>query len=68
MNNPFGTGGFDTAKKCFGENIQYFASSSANPEKFNLYKGLQQMAIAMEEMQTELILLRKEIAELKIDR
>ena len=60
-----GSGGFDTAKICFAENLQLFGNVTAQPEKFNLYTGLTQMAVALEQMQGELNALRQEIAILR---
>jgi len=35
---------YDTAMKCFEENIQLFGNANNNPEKFNLYNGLANLA------------------------
>jgi hypothetical protein len=37
-----------TAKECFVENIQLFATAPAQPEKFNLYNGLYSLAESLE--------------------
>ncbi|WP_024461027.1 hypothetical protein [Marinimicrobium sp. LS-A18] len=56
---------FDTAKKCFGENIQLFGDPQAQPEKFNHYNGLYNMAEAMYALQDEVHRLRREVDDLK---
>jgi hypothetical protein len=53
----FETHGFtkiDTAKKCFAENIRLFGNSNSQPEKYNLYNGLANLAAAVEETQEQL--------------
>lgn len=39
---------YDTAMKCFKENIQLFANPNNNPEKFNLYNGLANLSEGLE--------------------
>jgi hypothetical protein len=56
---------FDTARRCFGENIQLFADARAQPEKFNLYNGLSQMAQALQDLEQEVQRLRREVADLQ---
>ena len=39
-----------TAKKCFEENIALFANAQTQPEKFNLYNGLYNLADEIEKI------------------
>jgi hypothetical protein len=53
----FETHGFskvDTARKCFAENLRLFANANSEPEKYNLYNGLANLASAVEETQDQL--------------
>lgn len=68
MNRTSGTLGFDTAKLCFEENLKFLGNAANDPEKFNLYNGLKQFVIGLEQMKDELVTLRKEVAELKSGR
>src|ERR1051325_7174846 len=49
----FGSNPIDTAKKCFAENLRLFGNAQTQPEKFNLYNGLHNLAIAIEQMQQQ---------------
>jgi len=42
---------FDYAKRQFEENIQLFSNPQTNPENFNLYNGLRNLAIGLEELE-----------------
>jgi hypothetical protein len=48
------TPGSDAAKACFDENIRLFANPQQQPEKFNLYNGLFNLAIAISEIEDKL--------------
>jgi polyhydroxyalkanoate synthesis regulator phasin len=56
---------FDTAKKCFGENVQLFGNAQTQPEKFNHYNGLYNMAEALQALQSEVHRLRQEVDDLR---
>jgi hypothetical protein len=49
-----GSDPIDSAKKCFAENLRLFGNASTQPEKYNLYNGLANLATAVEELQTKL--------------
>ena len=53
------------ALKCFNENIRLFGDARTEPEKFNLYNGLANLALAIKEMQTEIASLRQEVNRLR---
>jgi len=53
------------AEKCFLENRNFFGDARAEPEKFNLYQGLANLASAVSEVQDELRQLRQEIAQMR---
>lgn len=44
----------ETARDCFLENIRLCGDPKTNPEKFNLYNGLANLAEAMMEMKAEI--------------
>lgn len=46
--------GTEAAKACFQENLRLFGNAQTQPEKFNLYSGLQHLAIAVEQVNTRL--------------
>jgi hypothetical protein len=54
MSQYFGTSNLDTAKKCFIENRDRFSDPTASPEKYNLYNGLANLAVAMEKLEAEI--------------
>jgi len=56
MSQFFGTNKLDTAKKCFADNVKHYVRTNpqTNPEAFNLYNGLQNLAGAVEDMQNQL--------------
>jgi seryl-tRNA synthetase len=39
---------------CFNENIQLFSNSLAEPEKYNLYRGLGELADAIRKLSNEI--------------
>jgi hypothetical protein len=47
--------GSDAAKACFNENIQLFADFQQQPEKFNFYNGLFNLAVAISEIENRLL-------------
>ncbi len=51
----------NNALKCFSENLQAFGNATTQPEKYNLYNGLSNLALAIKEMQDEIERLRREI-------
>lgn len=53
-----------TAKKQFEDNFQ-FGHHATDPEKFNLYRGLANMADAIDRLQQEVAALRREVQALK---
>jgi len=55
---------FDNAKKCFVENINLFGNAQMEPEKFNLYNGLFNMAESLQRLEQEVHQLRNEVADL----
>lgn len=54
-----------TAKKCFVENINLFANSQSQPEKFNLYNGLANLAQTLEKLERDLDDIDREIRRIK---
>lgn len=57
--------GANNAFKCFHENLQLFGNAHANPEKYNLYNGLANLAEAVKELQAEVKQLRQEVHSLR---
>jgi hypothetical protein len=55
---------FEAAKKCFVENTSLFGNAQVEPEKFNLYNGLSNMAEALKKLEQEVHQLRREVADL----
>ncbi len=53
------------AKRQFGENQRLFGNSTTEPEKFNLYAGLYNLAQAIEEMQSDLHKIKEELHQVK---
>lgn len=53
MPNHTGYTKIDTAKKCFAENLTR-ANFQTDPEKYNLYNGLANLAAAIEELQRQM--------------
>ena len=51
--------------KCFQENLRLFADARTEPEKFNLYNGLANMAKALGDLQSEVHQLRQEVQRLQ---
>ena len=70
MSQFFGHPKIDTAKKCFMENVQMPGTppSPQNAEKYNLYYGLANMAVAIEQMQAEISELRQIVHKLASKR
>ena len=56
---------FNAAKKCFSENVQLFGNAQTQPEKFNHYNGLYNMAEALQSLQDEVQRLRREVDDLR---
>lgn len=38
-------------KRCFAENVRLFGNANTEPEKFNLYNGLAQLASAIQDLE-----------------
>ena len=51
----------NNALKCFDENLKMFGHAQSQPEKYNLYNGLGNLARSMKEMQAEIHSLRQEV-------
>ncbi len=56
---------FNTAAKCFKENLQLFTNPQTNPEQFNLYSGLLSLAQGMAQLESEVQALQQEIRNVK---
>jgi hypothetical protein len=52
---------YDTAKRCFSENIRLFAPAQSQPEKFNHYNGLFNLTEGIEADQNSIKYLFQEI-------
>ena len=44
----------NVAKNCFAENLRLFAPAETQPEKFNLYKGLSELADTLTRIESDL--------------
>lgn len=55
----------DTAKRCFEENLQLFAPSRTQPEKYNLYHGLALLAETLSKLESEIRDLSRRIRNLE---
>lgn len=44
----------ETARACFAENIRLFGNAKTQPEKFNLYNGLLNLADAIKKLEDRL--------------
>jgi hypothetical protein len=53
----------DTAKKQFAENIQLFGNPNSQPEKFNLYGGLSNLAEALQNIENDLYEIKRLVKE-----
>lgn len=53
------------AQKCFDENLKLFVNAQTQPEKYNLYNGLSNIAASIAEMQNEINRLRREVDDLR---
>ena len=51
----------DVAAKCFNENRNLFSNPQTLPEKFNLYNGLENMAVMVEHLLSKVEHLEREI-------
>jgi hypothetical protein len=49
------------AQRCFDENITMFGNANSQPEKYNLYNGLRNLAQAVGDMQSEIHRLKQEV-------
>ncbi len=57
-----------TAKKYFAENIRLFADPGAQPEKYNLYNGLFGLAETMQQIESRLEEISRDLRYLKTRR
>jgi hypothetical protein len=66
MSQYFGTSKLDTAQKCFADNVNNHLNTNfnTNPESFNLYNGLQNLAGAVEDIQNQLSDVQRTLAHL----
>lgn len=55
----------DWALKCFEENIRLFGQAQTQPEKYNLYNGLANLAHGLIQMQDEIVKSQQEIGQLR---
>ena len=55
----------DLAAKCFKENRNLFSDPQKAPEKFNLYNGLENMAVMIQELISKVDRLEREVAMLR---
>lgn len=60
-----GTPGADLAKLCFAENLAKFKGDT---EKDNLYHGLEQLALSMQQMQAQIEKIKREILQIRHDQ
>jgi len=51
-----------TALNCFQENIHLFGNAKTEPEKFNLYNGLAQIAEAIDALAADVEAIKKTIS------
>jgi hypothetical protein len=58
------TAGITTAKKFFEENMHLFANAQTEPEKFNLYNGLWNLADSLQQIETEMHRLQQQVINL----
>ena len=57
----------DLAAKCFNENRNLFGNPQTAPEKFNLYNGLENMAVMVQELILKIDRLEREVSSLRND-
>ena len=51
----------NNAKKCFSENLRLFANPTLEPEKYNLYNGLLNLAEAIKGIEQRIKYIKNEI-------
>lgn len=56
---------FTSAFKQFGENLRLFGDSLKEPEKFNLYAGLQNLANGLENLENKINQLEYDVNRIK---
>lgn len=56
---------FDNAKKQFAENLQLFGDPHSEPEKYNLYSGMLNIAKGLNDMEHRLSQLEREVMTLR---
>ncbi|OFW61995.1 MAG: hypothetical protein A2133_05105 [Actinobacteria bacterium RBG_16_64_13] len=57
-----------TALKCFRENLRDFGDARTQPENYNLYNGLANLAEAIGALQVQVLALSQEVQELRRGR
>jgi hypothetical protein len=50
-----------SAMDCFNENIQLFGNSQTEPEKYNLYRGLGELADAIKRIEKDVADIKRKI-------
>jgi hypothetical protein len=56
-----------TATNCFNENIRLFGDARSEPEKFNLYNGLSNMAQAIAQLAREVDAIKQTVDRIRRD-
>lgn len=56
---------FDLAKRQFDENFRLFGNADTQPEKFNLYAGLSNLAESLMSLEYEIEAIKREIRKQK---
>lgn len=56
---------FYNAKRQFQENLNLFSNPKTEPEKFNLYAGLQNLVIGLENLEDEINQMKNRIASIE---
>lgn len=59
---------FHYAKKQFKENVELFGDPQSNPEKYNLYNGLANLADGLENLEQQLAYIRAMLESLRKGR
>lgn len=55
--------GIEAAKECFKENLKLLGNSEKQPEKYNLYNGLLNLAIAVELIEGMVLKIERQLHE-----
>ena len=62
MGRKEGVPGFDLAKLCFLENLEDYINPNTDPDKYDLNKGLYNLAIGLQALEAKVDAMRREIA------